>query len=518
MSYVSIWKPVHDRIVQAAKDTSTEIVGLLIGKLQDDTIIIEDSTTGEFASEPHRVTLPGSSIAKIANDILTGRLKGNVVGWYHSHTAGGLFFSETDVATQRTLQQFSSLITGMVVDARNGEVGYFRVIPQTERAFRLLNENIRVYEDEQDALPRTPETPAALAPPVPPPVPPTPAVEVRRRPPKQQLTHRLALAIVLVTLIISIALIGAVVYNSTLRTTPLTVIHNPVLEGTIGTPIVISANTTGTARNLTLIYGTNSNANVSTAMSLVTSGQYSYTIPGEAVTGNIAYYILAIGSQGNQVKTPTYQITVGDFKPIPQTNALTVYRTKSATTSINLLSINNFNKQLSLTSTGAPNGLTVTFSSNTAQAGNSLELNITATPLTPNGTYPIIITATYMPPQSTPVVHETTIQATIADFELQVTPLVTSIHRGSSTVLNVTLTLEKGFTDPVTINILDLPQGSSYTMTNGNPTIISGSPATTTITVQIKASTTVKVGTYTVQIQATGAGIVHTQVLELTVR
>ncbi len=53
MSYVSISKPVKDRIVQAARDTETEIIGLLLGKLQDDTIIVEDSTTHEFSSEPH---------------------------------------------------------------------------------------------------------------------------------------------------------------------------------------------------------------------------------------------------------------------------------------------------------------------------------------------------------------------------------------------------------------------------------------------------------------------------------
>ena len=153
MSYVSISKPVKDRIVQAARDTETEIIGLLLGKLQDDTIVIEDSTTHEFSSEPHRVMLPPSSLAVIADQLLSGRLKGNIVGWYHSHTSGGLFFSETDISTQKKLQQFSSLITGVVVDSSNGEVGYFRVIPGTDTAIRIPESSIIVYSDPKDATP-----------------------------------------------------------------------------------------------------------------------------------------------------------------------------------------------------------------------------------------------------------------------------------------------------------------------------------------------------------------------------
>ena len=513
MSYVSIWKPVHDRIVQAAQDTgSTEIIGLLIGRLQDDTIIIEESTTGEFSSEPHRVTLPASSLARIADDIVTGRLKGNIVGWYHSHTAGGLFFSDTDIATQTKLQQFSSLITGMVVDASNGKVGYFRVIPQTEKAVRIPNENITVYAEEQDALPRRPAaTPF---------VPPTPTVEVRRRPPRQQLLpYRQIIAIVLVALIVAIALIGALVYNATSRTTtPVTINHTPVLEATIGTPTTISANTTGPVRNVTLVYGPLSGPQSDVAMNSVASMEYSYTIPGTEVTGTIAYYIEAFDTQGNEVKTATYHIAVADFSLTLQSSSLTVYRTKSVLSQINLLPLNNFNQQLSLSSTGAPAGLTVAFASNPTSAGTTVNMNVTANPLASNGTYPITITATYTPPQSTPVSRQTTLDVTIADFELQVTPTTGYLHPGSTTSLTVTLILEKGFVDPITVTALNLPQGAAYTLTSSNPTVLAGSPGTTTITLQITAPMNIKVGTYAVQIQAAGAGIVHIQAIQLIVR
>ena len=122
---MSIAKPVNDKIVRAARTTKNEIIGVLIGRFQDNTIIIEDSVTGESATEPHRAILSSKALAEIADGIVTGRIKGNIVGWYHSHTHGGLFFSQTDIATQSILQQFSTLISGMVVDASTGDVGFF---------------------------------------------------------------------------------------------------------------------------------------------------------------------------------------------------------------------------------------------------------------------------------------------------------------------------------------------------------------------------------------------------------
>ena len=152
MSYVSIWKPVNDRIVQASRESEDEIIGLLLGRLESNTLIIEDSITGEFQGEPNRVTLPSRTLAKIADDLLNRRTKGNILGWYHSHTEVGLGFSETDVQTQKNLQQFSSLVTAMVIDAKTGDVGYFRVDEETGEPHRIPDERVRVFEQASDAV------------------------------------------------------------------------------------------------------------------------------------------------------------------------------------------------------------------------------------------------------------------------------------------------------------------------------------------------------------------------------
>jgi proteasome lid subunit RPN8/RPN11 len=161
MSYVSIWKPVNDQIVQVSRQSErNEIIGLLLGRLENDTMIIEDSITGEFQGEPDHVVLPPSTLAKIADELVSGRRKGNIIGWYHSHIEIGLLFSETDVQTQKGLQQFSALITAMVVDAKTGRVGYFRVDRETGNTIRIPESNVTVVEQLPQFI--RPETSSAL--------------------------------------------------------------------------------------------------------------------------------------------------------------------------------------------------------------------------------------------------------------------------------------------------------------------------------------------------------------------
>jgi proteasome lid subunit RPN8/RPN11 len=512
MFYVSIWKPVMDRIVQAARDTETEIIGLLLGRLKDDTIIIQDSTTGEFSSEPHGATLPARSIAIIADELLSGRLKGNIVGWYHSHTEGGLFFSETDIATQKNLQQFSSLITGLVVDSTTGEVGYFRVTPGTNRAVRIADEDIVVYTDPNDAVPIRPKT-API-------VPPTPTVEVRRRSPGERaLTRRVAASIALLVLIVSVGAVAAFIYQELPHTTQVTINHQPISVATIGTAIEVSANVTGPAHNVTLIYGLeNTGPITAVTMNLIPGGKYGYVIPGNQVTGNMAYYIKASDAAGTQVNTTTYHIAVADFNLLSQPGSLTVYRSKSASAEVQLLSVNNFNHQLQLSANGNPNGLIMIFSRNTASSGSVVGLNVTADPTTANGTYPISLVATYLPPQSSPVMRQATLDVTVADFQVQVIRASTVVQAGSTTTFTLTLTLQKGFVDPVKVTLVGLPQGATYTITTSNATVLAGGPGTTAMTLQVKIPAFAKAGSYQITIEAVGGGVVHSLTVQLIVR
>ncbi len=54
--------------------------------------------------------------------------------------------------TQKNLQQFSSLITAMVIDAKTGDVGYFRVDEETGESHRIPNARVTVFEQPSDAV------------------------------------------------------------------------------------------------------------------------------------------------------------------------------------------------------------------------------------------------------------------------------------------------------------------------------------------------------------------------------
>jgi uncharacterized membrane protein len=190
-----------------------------------------------------------------------------------------------------------------------------------------------------------------------------------------------------------------------------------------------------------------------------------------------------------------------------------VYRTRYAFANIQLVSINNFAQRIQLSASGTPNGLTITFSRNPALTGTTVNLNVTASPTTPNGTYPIALIASYLQ-----VTRQTTLNVTVADFGFQVSPTSATVRAGSKATFDLSLALQKGFVDPVNVTLLNLPQGAKYTLTISNPTVLAGGPGTTTITLQITIPAFTKAGTYPVIIEAVGGGLVHALTVQLTVR
>jgi proteasome lid subunit RPN8/RPN11 len=510
VSYVSIWKPVDDRIVQASRDTRSEIIGLLLGRLEDDTIIIDDSITGEFSSEPHRATLPAATLAKIADQIVNGRIKGNIVGWYHSHTEGGVFFSDTDRETQRNLQQFSSLITAMVVDAKTGAVGYFRVDMQSGKTITIPEDHTRRFTEPAEAIPPEQKAKAPLRP--------TPTIEVRPRLPGQkEPISRLAIAIIIIALIASLSILGAVFFLRAPSASMVTISSAPILEATIGTPVEVRANLTGSVRNVTLFYSTGTVGFTRAVMNQSGPGEYQYVIPGEQVTGSLTYYVTAFGSSGNQVSTSTYVMHVADFAISAENSVLTVYRTHSVVARLDITPINGFAQQLELKASTPP-GVTASFLQTAVYPGTVVQMNLTATSNAPNGTFPIAIIATYSPLGAQQITHQASLMLTIADFELQVLPTTATIEAGATVSYTLTLFIQKGFADQIIVNASGLPPGASYNLVASGKTVISAGPGTITMTLQITTTGTVKLGSYNVVVTCTGGGISHTQTVQLIVR
>jgi hypothetical protein len=330
------------------------------------------------------------------------------------------------------------------------------------------------------------------------------------------------MALLLIALLLSIGAVAAILYSyrGSVGQTTVMITPAPVSAATIGTPILISANITGPSRNVTLVYGANTVGPVDQAtMNQVAAGQYNYTIPANQVSGDIAYYIKAYDPGGRQFNTTTLHIAVADFSLQPQTNALTLYRTENVSIDAKLESLNSFNGELQLSTTGSPNGLMVSFSENPAPSGTMLHLNFAAAANTLNGTYPVTLLAIYRPSQAPQVIREAVIDVTIADFQLSITPSSSVVKPGSTANFAITLTLENGFTDSVKItDISGLPHGATYTLAANNPTVLAGNPGTTTVTLAVKVPANTKAGTYSIVIVALGGGIIHSLSAQITVR
>ena len=496
MSYVSIWKPAYDKIVNASTESSrTEIIGLLLGNLEDDTVNITDSVTGEFSGEPHRVILNPGTIAKIADDILKGRLKGNIVGWYHSHTDGGIFFSQTDVETQKRFQQFSRLTLGMVVDAANGNVGFFRI--DDDNAVKIPQDRLKVYD-------KTATTQLAPQP---------------LQPPTRKRSRRRLLAIMLIALALSIAIAGGVHYSGS-AANPRILHNNPIAATVVGSAIPISANVTGIV-DMTLFYARDGGSFTQVAMTSNHPGEFQYTLPGSQVTSNLTYYMEGTTRYGTKLTTKPYQIRVSDFT-LQTDEGMTVYRnsTKPTITKLNLIAINGFANSVTLSANQTPKGVSVSFPSSQSTPGFILDMSVSANASTPILTFPLYVSASYASPNTQLITRTSKILVTVTDFNLQISPSALTVDPDGQASFAMNLTLGQGFAAPLKLTIMGLPEGAKVLLGTSNNVIPLTGQSVTLFNLQ---ATTLKQGSYTVVLTVlatlqNGDSISHSRTIQLIVR
>ncbi|XP_044973922.1 COP9 signalosome complex subunit 5-like [Hordeum vulgare subsp. vulgare] len=126
-------------VVHACAGGTIEIMGLMQGKFQGESIIVRDAfalpvegteTWVNAQADAYEYMVEYSTINKQA-----GRLE-NVVGWYHSHPGYRCWLSSIAVSTQMLNQQFQEPFLAVVIDpTRTGfagkvDIGAFRTYPK----------------------------------------------------------------------------------------------------------------------------------------------------------------------------------------------------------------------------------------------------------------------------------------------------------------------------------------------------------------------------------------------------
>lgn len=126
-------------VMHARSGGNLEVMGLLLGKVEVQTMIVMDSFAIPVEGTETRVNAQAQAYEYMAAYIESakqvGRLE-NMIGWYHSHPGYGCWLSGIDVSTQMLNQQFQEPFVAIVIDPvrtiSSGKVnlGAFRTYPK----------------------------------------------------------------------------------------------------------------------------------------------------------------------------------------------------------------------------------------------------------------------------------------------------------------------------------------------------------------------------------------------------
>jgi len=126
-------------LIHAHSGGNIEVMGLMLGKIDETTMIIHDVFALPVEGTETRVnahTQAYEYMSKFVNDKQHVQRLENAIGWYHSHPGYGCWLSGIDVGTQSLHQQFEEPYVAIVVDPvrtkSTGKVniGAFRTFPK----------------------------------------------------------------------------------------------------------------------------------------------------------------------------------------------------------------------------------------------------------------------------------------------------------------------------------------------------------------------------------------------------
>jgi len=259
-----------------------------------------------------------------------------------------------------------------------------------------------------------------------------------------------------------------------------------------------------------------------------TISAYSWSFPGGnpnssnlANPGSVTYaaagtYVTTFTVTDNagltDPKPPTRTITV---QPVPPDFSLsaspasrTVVQGGGTAYTATVTAGAGFAGTVSLGVSGLPAGTTSSFNPASISTSGSSTLSVATSSSTPQGSYPLTITAT-----SGALTHTANVTLVVSgDFSIAVTPASLTVSRGSSGYYTVIVAAGSGFTGSVSLSVSGLPHRTTASF---SPTSITGSGSSRlTVSVGRRAST----GTFTLTITATSGGLAHSQQVTLTLR
>ncbi|KAF2710165.1 COP9 signalosome complex subunit 5 [Pleomassaria siparia CBS 279.74] len=153
-------------VMHARSGGSIEVMGLMLGKIEEHTFVVTDSLRLPVEGTETRVNAQDEANEYMVEFLARARDQGqmeNAVGWYHSHPGYGCWLSGIDVNTQKTQQLFQDPFVAVVIDpdrtvsAGKVEIGAFRTfkdeyVVEKEKATKASG-SVSVGEDGFQTIP-----------------------------------------------------------------------------------------------------------------------------------------------------------------------------------------------------------------------------------------------------------------------------------------------------------------------------------------------------------------------------
>jgi kumamolisin len=175
----------------------------------------------------------------------------------------------------------------------------------------------------------------------------------------------------------------------------------------------------------------------------------------------------------------------------------------TATSTISSTVTNGFAAGISLTASGQPTGVTVTFKPNSITGAGTSTMTITVGSSTAIGTYNIRVTGT----SGGGITEVATVTLAVtkppSGYSISASPTSISVARSGSGTSTITTTIAGGFDSAISLSATGYPTGVTVTF---SPATIRA-PGAGTSTMKVKVGKGVALGNHTITINATGAGI-----------
>lgn len=271
-----------------------------------------------------------------------------------------------------------------------------------------------------------------------------------------------------------------------------------------GKPAVGFINQAIYSQNVTSAYGTDFHDITSG-----TSGSYSAVTGYDLVTGWGSPTAALINALVAVSTTPTFTVSSS-----PAT--VTVPQGATGTSTVTTTVGGGFNNAITLSASGAPSSVAVSFGTNpiAAPGSGTSVVTFTVASTTAAGSYPITITGTGGGLTNSTVVTLVVTAPGSGTFTVAVSPTSGTMSRGTSAYAVVTTTVSGGFNSAISLSASGMPAG--ITVSYSPASIAAPGSGTAHMNITVARSTTR--GTYTLTTTATGGGTSHTATLRLTVQ